>query len=101
MHPRAPATLAYPSYDFYYRIGASTAGDDPFNRPRRMPKRFRVEPQDGGPLSAPDFLLRQRKRKLGRSGKEIQEFLPRWKDGNYDEWVREADLPPALVRRFL
>ena len=76
-------------------------GDVPFNRPRRMPKRFRVEPQDGGPLSAPDFLLRQRKRKLGRSGKEIQEFLARWKDGNYDEWVREADLPPALVRRFL
>lgn len=71
--------------------------EDPFQRPRRLPQRLRVDTEED---AVPQTLLEVRTRKLGRSRREITEYLARWKNSGPedDEWLREDLLPPTLVK---
>ena len=76
--------------------------DDLFNRPCRRPRRVRTEEDKEG-RPQPELLLQERHRRVGgRAQKDITEFLVRWKGASQaeDTWVKEAELQPAMVRKY-
>ncbi len=71
------------------------AGQDPYHRPKRRTARQPVEAE----AAEPRLLLDRRVRHVGRNKTEIVEFRTRFKNigPEADIWMREKDLPTALV----
>lgn len=73
--------------------------EDPYHRPRRQPARIAVA---DSPAEV-ERILQYCIRRVGRSGKEVTEYLIRWKNlgSANDQWIRPENVPTELLRKYV